>query len=237
MMIAVGGRAIPYPEPHSYGSGHSSRAGILTTLPVLSASTVPLPHRDGTQRDACVTRVRLPSGRVLIAATGHLAWGGAAEGERFKQARIVDAAILRQEEAVSNSHGQEPICVFGGDFNCTPDSRTMRWLRGLEPGPDEHDTQWLDAWLVAGDGSAGYTSTPDNPLGQDIARQVGIMRPERNPYRRIDYILVKGWRHGRPGDPLYAGLFGGDSITGSTMASDHLGVWADLADDPFAAEP
>lgn len=227
--VAVRGYTRMYEDDSAFEDGHSSCVGILTKLPILEATTFLLPAQNAASPQACTAQLALPSGNVLIAATGHLAWGGAAESQRFAQVRTVDR-IVEGIEQVMLEQGQPCVSVFGGDFNTTPDSRSLRWLRGLEPGPDGHDSFWVDSWSAGGDGSAGYTSRPDNPLGHDTARLVGITRPERNPYRRIDYLMVRGWVYGSAGDPVRAGLFGGESLTGETLASDHLGVWADLSD-------
>lgn len=211
-------------------SNHLVQVGVLTKFPVLDQQSIPLAPTPLTEPEAALSVLRQPSGNLLIVCSAHLAWGGAAESYRFTQARQIDAIIAQEFERYSEA-GENVVAVFGGDFNAVPESRTLRWLRGLDPGPDNHDTYWVDAWAKAGQGGEGFTSLPDNPHAHRTAIAVGISRPERNPRRRIDYILVRGWAHGRPGDPLRCGVFGDQPLTG-IFASDHLGVWADVVDEP-----
>lgn len=212
------------------GVGLQVHVGVLTRFPVLENNSVPLEATPLSEPEAALSVMRQPSGNLLIACSAHLAWGGAAESYRYAQARQIDAAITEASKSYIAA-GENIVAVVGGDFNAVPESRTLRWLRGLDPGPGKHDTYWVDAWIAGGGEGAGFTSRPDNPHAHHTARRVGISRPERNPYRRIDYILVRDWVHGRPGDPLRAGTFGEEPLTG-VFASDHLGVWADLVDEP-----
>jgi len=225
-----------------HGNSHFSprefarpQVGILTRLPVLDWKSIPLPSPPSVEYEASLSVLKQPTGNLLIARSAHLAWGGAAESYRYTQARHIDA-VISQEIKHYNNAGNDVVAVFGGDFNAVPESRTLRWLRGLEPGPDGHDTYWVDAWIAGGGAGEGRTSLPNNPHFHHSAQIVGISRPERNPRRRIDYILVRGWAHGRPGDPLRSGIFGDQPLTG-ILASDHFGVWADVADElPLPSE-
>lgn len=215
-------------ENDPYGPGHEVHVGVLSRLPTEGSTAIPLSPSDSESDRAATAMLRLPSGGYLHACSAHLHWGGAGETRRFQQVQVLDRVLSDLAEQFETD-GRSGITVLGGDFNATPDSRSMRWLRGLEPGHDEHDAYWVDAWLAGGDGGPGWTSEPTNPLGHATARSVGINRPERNPSRRIDYLFVRGWVHGRAGDPIATATFGDRPITG-TYASDHLGVWTDLVD-------
>lgn len=220
-------------EDDPYGPGHEVHAGVLTRLPIEDSTAIPLSPGDIDSAEAAAALLRLPSGGYLQACSAHLHWGGAGETKRFQQVQALDRTLAAHAEKL-DAQGRQGITLLGGDFNTTPDSHSVRWLRGLEPGQDGHDAYWVDAWMAGGDGGPGWTSVPTNPLGHATARSVGINRPERNPFRRIDYLFVRGWVHGRAGDPILTATFGNEPLTGA-YASDHLGVWTDLVD--FDASP
>lgn len=161
-----------------------------------------------------------PGGRSLAAFSIHGAWGGERTYERELQMIALDnhARALEAKYAKSGL-----VCVLGGDLNCIPDSSPIRFLTGRQP-IGTRGAYWVDCWEAVGEGD-GATNTPEIPAALRTARQVGIGLPESAPYRRIDYILVKGWAHGRPGTPLSTSLC---MDLGEDTPSDHYGVMADL---------
>lgn len=62
------------------------------------------------------------------------------------------------------------------------------------------------------------------------SQQWGASLPQLMPSRRIDYILVRGFRHGRRGGPIEASLhFDGQH---EPVVSDHYAVVVDLWNPP-----
>jgi endonuclease/exonuclease/phosphatase family metal-dependent hydrolase len=162
-----------------------------------------------------------PSGRRLVVVSAHLAWGALAEPVRLRQAET----IARRLDDLSGfgSGSADPLGIVGMDANTLPASATIRFLTGLDP-LGSYATLFVDTFAVAGSG-AGATSTSHNPYAARTAAQVGILRADLLPDRRIDYLLARGYVHGRPGFPLASGLLGADA---AFTPSDHYGVWSDL---------
>lgn len=162
----------------------------------------------------------------------HLSWGLAAEHVRLSEARQLDcmAGELLGEPAGALNPGFGPATfVLGGDFNTTRAHDTLRWLCG-EHVIDNSSTYWVDAHDAAGVGD-GCTSVPTDPWAAIEATGHGL-DPAHLPARRIDHLLVRGWRWGRPGSVVACTTVGGDPVmtsAGLLTASDHRGVVADLA--------
>jgi len=204
--------AAPFETP----TGEVLYNAILTRHPVLETGTVTLTGK-GDPRSAAMALIGTPGGRLWRLITTHLTWGSFAEGERLAQARQLDRYAARHESP-------EMATVLTGDFNATPQSATLRYLTGLDADPLGRSTYWADAW-TAGIGD-GITSDPQNPHAATTAAHVGITRPELVPSRRIDFILTRGYAHGRPGSPLAAANIGQHATP--IVPSDHYGVIADL---------
>jgi endonuclease/exonuclease/phosphatase family metal-dependent hydrolase len=154
-----------------------------------------------------------------------MAWGGHREALRARQAVQLDAWFADLEPAGA-------VTVFAGDFNATPASATVRYLTGLQPVGDA-SAMWVDAWDACGRGP-GYTIDPDNPWVLSTQRLVQIAGTGMQPARRIDYVMVRGWAHGRPGSPLGVALACRTPAgPAAVIPSDHYGVIADLWDPPY----
>lgn len=205
--------------------GNFSRCAILTRLPVVSGDAVPFISYEGSHFSAAV--LIAPSGRPLVAASAHLVWGGKGEYARALQAQEINAWVEEKLEQLNVEGNKDAFAIVGGDFNTTPQSKTVRYMTGLDD-IDGDCTLWVDVWSTVRE-SEGYTVLPDNEWAASTAAIVGIANPERLPKRRIDYLFVYGWAYGRPGSPLRAWIVGREKRTG-IMASDHLGVGAILAD-------
>lgn len=164
-----------------------------------------------------------PSGRPLLAASAHLAWGTASEPVRLQQAERI---ARRLDELADPITSPGPgISVLGMDANAPADSETLRFLGGLSPR-SEYATFFVDTFKTVGHGP-GITSSLHNPHARRTALEVGITRPGLVPERRIDFLLARGYVHGRPGCPLAAGVLG-EPAGEQLVPSDHYGVWADL---------
>lgn len=147
--------------------------------------------------------------------TAHLAWGAHSEVARARQ-----AVEIEQRSAALQDLYPGLVQVLTGDFNALPESRTLRYLTGLEP-VEGSSALWVDSWAKCGSGP-GHTSDPSLSMAEETARTVGILDTNLLPQRRIDYVLVRGYAHGRAGCPLEVRLVDGEG------ASDHHGLVADL---------
>ncbi|MDX2091040.1 MAG: endonuclease/exonuclease/phosphatase family protein [Kofleriaceae bacterium] len=142
---------------------------------------------------------------------------------RERQVLAIDAAIREQRTDTS------PPQILCGDFNATPDSDEIRFLRGLTT-LDGRRTHFQDAWLrhhrevMPGDGPAhGITWSSENELTRPL-RSLDIDR-------RIDYVFVTSRKKDGRGTVHASRVVlteregnGRDAI----CASDHYGVLADV---------
>lgn len=131
-------------------------------------------------------------GQAIRFCSAHQPWGGLMEMERTSAARELNRELT--------TRGSVEGCVLGGDFNALEASESIRYLTGLHP-VDGECAQWTDAWGAAGVGE-GATSSPSNPWAIQVAEQHGFTEPDLMPERRIDYIFVHGYAHGRLLTPL-----------------------------------
>lgn len=223
----------PAGYPHEQ-TGDETGTAVISRLPVLATHELPMPwtvsaeaHKPAHHAYAALT-VEMPSGRTMVVASAHLPWGGDQENARFAYAEAMDAHLA------SLTTGREgAIAVLAGDLNTLPSSDTVRYLTGLARGVSTKGAYFVDAWATANPGEHGYTQDPrsGNWNIDQVARASGILDPGMLPPRRIDYVLVRGWAHGRAGYPLAARLLGKDDYPrGALQPSDHYGVLAELWD-------
>lgn len=179
---------------------------------------------------AAASSVTTPSGRELLLVSAHLMWGGLLEHRRVLQASVLDAAVSRMlGDAMASA-------VLGGDFNTLPGTSTVRHLTGLEPF-EGRTAQWTDAFAQAGVGP-GVTSTGENCWAQTTAARHGFLDPSGIPDRRIDFLFVRGYAHGRAFAPLRCFSVSPDMVSSFVPSpgfppSDHDMVVADLWDPPL----
>lgn len=188
--------------------------------------------REHTQKDGqapLLATITVVDGRPVYVLNVHFPWGAAAEADRLSAASRVSAIA---ERAVTRD--SDPLVFLVGDLNCAPDSRTVRYLRGLDIDAQSGSTLWLDAWSEAGDHSqSGHTSGDPTYFAQATAQSVRpLARPEQMPKRRIDYAMSYGWTWGGPGQPVAARTFGTETFLdpelGELTVSDHKGLIADF---------
>ena len=156
-----------------------------------------------------------------------------------REAQVVAVDEIVRTCGRDNDSSPQILC---GDFNATPDSDEVRFLRGLttlELDGNRRRTHFQDAWLrlhrepERGDGPAqGITWSSDNehtrPLRSlDIDRRIDYMfvtsrkRDGRATVLRCEVVMTE-----REGD-------GRDAV----CASDHYGVMADIQIAPTAVTP
>jgi endonuclease/exonuclease/phosphatase family metal-dependent hydrolase len=207
------------------GDGNMKTSGqeglaILAKSPLLETRVTSLP-----EGRAAETRILL-SGRVATAAepvwvhTTHLHYRLDDGVAREKQVLAIDAAIRG-----CGRDNTSPPHILCGDFNATPDSDEMRFLRGLTT-LDGKRTHFQDAWLRLhrecgpGDGPAqGITWSSDNELTRPL-RSLDIDR-------RIDYVYVTSRKKDGRGTIHDCRVVMTDrDPTGDFCATDHYGVLA-----------
>jgi len=213
---------------HGRNLGQPTGCAILTSL----TGSVPwadlsLPHSGGMVHGAVVAELTSETGRPWLVGSTHLAWGGNREPERQAQATVLETFFARAE-ARRAAYGVAVLC---GDFNAAPDTDAIRFLTG-RAALGGAGAYWVDAWEAAGEG-AGFTSDAGNDWVRTQADWAGIADPVQLLSRRIDYVMVRGWVHGRPGGPMAARLAFTEPGADGTVASDHWGVETDLWDPPL----
>jgi len=195
-----GGTAIATRWPH--------RVVETVDLRILDAGDVPWATM------AAVVEIPGVGELLLIAATG--SWRLDAESARERQAIAITDLDSR--------HRRRLPTIIAGDLNSSPDSASIRYLRGLQ-SLNGRSVHYHDAWAVAGVGS-GFTWTVDNPNAHAVIDAV-VRQP--NHQRRIDYILV-GSAHAHPDAyaQIRAASLAFTQPQDGVWPSDHYGLCVDL---------
>jgi endonuclease/exonuclease/phosphatase family metal-dependent hydrolase len=145
----------------------------------------------------------------------------------------LDDGVAREEQVLAideaiRAFGRDqtdPPQILCGDFNATPDSDEIRFLRGLTTLAGRR-THFQDAWLRlhrepgSGDGPAeGITWSSENELTRRL-RSLDIDR-------RIDYVFVTSRKKDGRGTVASCRVVMTER-DGDVCASDHYGVMADV---------
>ena len=172
--------------------------------------------------DAIMCRQTVYKGQVLNLFNAHLAHGFDNEPKRVESVEIIDTLAERFEKKNAKS-----ISILGGDLNALPDSRSVRYLRGLDlDRVGLKSTLWVDAWETCGKPENWTTNDHAvNDYGRATARASGVVLPEHIPARRIDYLMARGWRYGKTGCPV---AFEYLKHPLETVFTDHEPVYADF---------
>ena len=204
--------------------GGEEGVAILSRWPVLEQRALPLPELRATEgRVLLSARLDTPAGAMWFHTT-HLHYRLDDGVAREAQVVAIDAAI----RACGRGNDDAPQ-VLCGDFNATPDSDEMRFVRGLCTLSGRR-THFQDAWLRLhrepdrGDGPAqGITWSSENEHTRPL-RSLDIDR-------RIDYVLVTSRKKDGRGTIHACEVVltereghGADAI----CASDHYGVFAEI---------
>jgi endonuclease/exonuclease/phosphatase family metal-dependent hydrolase len=204
--------------------GFPARAGgvagtaVLSRWPILASDAIPLACGDATPKS------------VLHARAGEL------DVFSVHLASAPDAADLREQQVLtvtefvrSRSADGSPLPpVIAGDFNTTPGSSPVRFLRG-EQALGGQAVFYQDAWAAAGDGTPGHTWAGRNPHTP----------PAHLFDARCDYIFAGlprvplSWSGGQdasgaPAGQVTAAWLACDYPRTGIMASDHYAVVADI---------
>jgi endonuclease/exonuclease/phosphatase family metal-dependent hydrolase len=207
------------------GEGGMPAAGqeglaILSHAPLVESRVLRLPVvRPADARILLSGRVATDGGPIWVHTT-HLHYRLDDGVSREQQVLAIDDAI----RALGREKTDSPQ-ILCGDFNATPDSDEMRFLRGLTTLAGRR-THFQDAWLRLhrepgpGDGPAqGITWSSENELTRPL-RSLDIDR-------RIDYVLVTSRKKDGRGTIHECRVVMTEREQG-ICASDHYGVLADV---------
>ena len=191
---------------------------VLSNLPIVERRATALPEARPTEaRILLSTRVNTDAGAFWFHTT-HLHWRLADGCARERQVVAIDEIIQRIETPLPQ--------VLCGDFNATPDSDEIRFLRGLCTLAGRR-TYYQDAWLRVHPQQPGLTWCALNPNTREM-RSVDIDR-------RIDYVFVTTRCKDGRGTVLGAQVVLNEKDSDGLCISDHYGVVADVQIAPTAA--
>jgi endonuclease/exonuclease/phosphatase family metal-dependent hydrolase len=194
--------------------------GLVTRTPLVAHEVTRLPshHELDDARILLSGQVETRGGPVWIHTT-HLNYRLDDGVSREAQVLAIDAKL---RERRGNTDPPQILC---GDFNATPDSDEIRFLRGLTTLGGRR-THFQDAWLrlhreaEPGDGPAqGITWSSENELTRPL-RSLDIDR-------RIDYVFVTSRKKDGRGTVLRSEVALVERQDG-VCASDHYAVLADV---------
>lgn len=122
-------------------------------------------------------------GRHIYILNAHFPWGSGAEADRLRVARELNNVaqdISTRGDTKGHKHKVPPVVFLAGDLNCSPESRTIRYLRGFDLDSDGGSTLWLDAWSEVGDRSGpGHTSGDPTYWAMETFKACGpVARPD-----------------------------------------------------------
>ena len=193
---------------------------IVSRAPLLAHHVLELPEpREGDVRILLSGQVATPAGPIWVHTT-HLHYRLDDGLAREQQVLAIDAHIRTLRTDTS------PPQILTGDFNATPDSDEIRFLRGLTTLGDRR-THFQDAWLrlhrepEPGDGPAqGITWSSENPHTRPL-RSLDIDR-------RIDYVFVTTRKKDGRGTVHRCEVVLTERDASGDCASDHHGVLAEI---------
>jgi maltose 6'-phosphate phosphatase len=185
---------------------------IVSRLPILSHAVLELPGIAGDPRNALKATIDTPAGSFVLVTT-HLRW-------QLDGAPVREEQVVALDEFARLEPGPLPT-VLCGDFNCSPDSDVYRFLTG-RASLHGRGTYWRDAFQNRHPHDDGFTWSAANPL---IERSV-------EPERRIDFVFVAMMRDDGPGAVLDSRVVLDVPGEDDVFASDHFGVYAEIATVP-----
>ncbi|MBI2192076.1 MAG: endonuclease/exonuclease/phosphatase family protein [Planctomycetes bacterium] len=211
--------------------GRSDANGVAARWPLEPLETLSLQLTErsrGYPYAALAVRVAAPepAGPILF-VNAKPSWELDRELERELQA----VAVARMIQRHADPRGFPTL--LAGDFDATPDSASIRFWTGRQ-SLGGMSTQFLDAWQQAGDGSAGYTWTFENPYARAIIDR--LIRQPRHA-RRIDYLFLGSPHHHARFARFRTCRVALDQPVQGVWASDHYAVYAEIDVVPTAVPP
>ncbi len=196
-----------------WGGGHEGLA-ILSKYPLSDVAHVELPHAtDQERRIVLGATAATPSGAVGL-FTSHLNY-------RMTDGQKREDQIVAAEKHVA-AHSA-PVKIWGGDFNATPDSDEIRWLKGLRSILTDGQLRrvyYQDAFAVRHAVAPGFTWSSRNPHTDSLAWL--------ELDRRIDYLFVSHRNRDGSGAILDANVVLDTPNAKGNFSSDHFAVMADV---------
>ncbi|HEX7843070.1 MAG TPA: endonuclease/exonuclease/phosphatase family protein [Kofleriaceae bacterium] len=214
--------AVAWEATHHLPGGQEGLAVIARTI--RDAAVLALPEARPTEARILLSAAVDTAGGPIWVHTTHLHYRLDDGVARERQVMAIDDAIRR-----FGRDKDSPPQILCGDFNATPDSDEIRFLRGLTT-LGGHRTHFQDAWLrlhpepVPGDGPAeGITWSSENRFTRPL-RSLDLDR-------RIDYVFVTTRKKDGRGTVhdcrvVLTEREGAGEV--SICASDHYGVCADV---------
>jgi endonuclease/exonuclease/phosphatase family metal-dependent hydrolase len=201
-------------EPAAHRPDGDEGLAILSRHPIVEHRVARLPDApEGDTRILLSAHIHTPAARLWLHCT-HLHYRLAGGLAREQQVVAVDEAIRDLGMGLDGA----PVHVLCGDFNASPDSDEMRFLRGLTTLANRR-TVYQDAFARVHPHQDGFT----------WSTEIGPARARRSidVDRRLDYVLVSPRRKDGRGTVHDARVVM-DERAGDIAASDHYGVLADI---------
>lgn len=209
-----------YFEPATPWGGGDEGLALLSRHPISGRRVHALPHAVPTERRLLVGAVlETPDGPVEVYTT-HLNYRLNDGGKREDQ-------IVAVDDHIGGTPSELPK-VLMGDFNATPDSDEIRFLRGAHSSAGRR-TFWQDAWERRHGRADGFTWARSNPY---TARLRWLERD-----RRLDYIFVSPMKRDGRGVVLDCRIVLDRAAPDGTYASDHYALYAEVQLSPLDEEP
>jgi endonuclease/exonuclease/phosphatase family metal-dependent hydrolase len=208
-----------YFEPATPWGGGEEGVAILSRHPIAQKRVHELPHAVPTERRLALgVTVDTPVGAVDVWTT-HLNYRLTDGGKREDQIVALDDHI--------GAVGSELPKILCGDFNATPDSDEIRFLRGLHTASGRR-TFWQDAWERRHGRADGFTWARANPY---TARLRWLERD-----RRLDYIFVSPMKRDGSGVVHDCRIVLDRAASDGALPSDHFALYAEVQLSPLEEE-
>jgi endonuclease/exonuclease/phosphatase family metal-dependent hydrolase len=209
-----------YYEPATPWGGGDEGLAILSRHPIAARRVHELPHAVPTERRLLLgATLTTPDGAVDFYTT-HLNYRLTDGGKREDQVVAIDGHVGAIESELPR--------ILVGDFNATPDSDEIRFLRGLHTAAGKR-TFWQDAWERRHGHADGFTWARANPY---TARLRWLERD-----RRLDYIFVSPMKRNGRGVVVDCRIVLDRAAADGALPSDHYGLFAEVQLSPLEEEP
>ncbi len=204
--------------PATEWGGGTEGLAILSRHPIAAHQHIELPQpRTDERRVLLWAELRTPHG-VVLCATTHLHYRMTDGIAREEQVEAVDRVLKERAQQIA---GGPKLLLLMGDFNATPDSDEIRFLRGLHTLAGRR-TYYQDAFLCSSDGPLehGFTWSRRNPYTQRL-------RFLQND-RRLDYIFAGPPSRDGRGVVHSCRIVLDRPNPDGVFPSDHFGLYAEL---------